>query len=200
MKETMLEEALLGVTTRIPKEKTVHSICDFYWTMGHKKIRLIRLSDDKKTYEDYDPAKGIEMAGEIQGIAVLTNKSHKNNLKFGSVQITLQGSSFDTKIMWDVDIRLSAWHVVGVVYLIFALIVPTFYAYYNICPTNYIWRRYCSAIIGGVICGVSFKLMYDSFERNVEKLKSHPDTQKYKTEFEEFMKKEEKEYSRSLSE
>ncbi|MEZ5336364.1 MAG: hypothetical protein R2741_14610, partial [Methanolobus sp.] len=60
-----MEEAILELRTKIPKEKLVYSICEFYRRMGHRKIKLISKSEDNIISEDYTSSDEIETAGNL---------------------------------------------------------------------------------------------------------------------------------------
>jgi hypothetical protein len=188
MEITQLTE--LELITKIPKEKLVPSICEFYWAMGQKTVRLIRGPNDDTTYEDYSPVKGVKSTGEVSGIVVMTHK--QKELIFGSVQITIKEGIFETKIMWDVDMKLRVFHLYAV-YVLVSLIVSIYYGW-NMCPIDSFWRKYCAALFMTAFIFILILPAYYSFNRSIEKINSHPSTERYKTDFEEFIRKKEKEF------
>ncbi|WP_407355728.1 hypothetical protein [Methanolobus sp. WCC5] len=189
MEITQLTE--LELTTRIPKEKLVPAICDFYWDMGHKKIVLTRGSDVDETLEDYDPVKGIENIGQISEISVLTRKQKRKKLGFGSVQINIKGGIFEIKITWGVEMKRRVFHLYAV-YVLVSFIVSIYYGW-NMCPIDSFWRKYCAALFATAFIFILILPAYYSFNRSIEKINSHPSTERYKTDFEEFIRKKEKE-------
>ncbi|AFV25281.1 hypothetical protein Mpsy_3082 [Methanolobus psychrophilus R15] len=187
MEITQLTE--LELITKIPKEKLVPAICEFYWAMGHKTVRLIRGSGDDKTYEDYSPVKGVKNAGEVSGIVVVTHKQRE--LGFGSVQITIKEGIFETKIMWGVDMKNGVFHLYAM-YVLVSFIVSIYYGW-NMCPIDSFWRKYCAALFATAFIFILILPAYYSFNRSIKKINSHPSTERYKTDFEEFIRKKEKE-------
>lgn len=107
-----LENPILELTTKIPKEKILYAICEFYRKMGHREILLIKESDDDINYEDYNPLNLIGNTIEITRISVIVSKLCKkeNELKFDSIQIKIEDDVLNNKIQWNVDSRIKAIH------------------------------------------------------------------------------------------
>jgi hypothetical protein len=183
----------IELTTKIPKEKLVPAICEFYWDMGHKKIVLTRGPDDDETLEEYGPVKGIENIGQISGISVLTHKQKRKKLGFGSVQIIIKEGTFETKVIWHAGMGRRVLILV-LAYLVVSVIASAYYTW-NLCPIHYHspWHRYCAALLFAVFFLILNSPIYFLFNRKIKKINSHPSTERYKTDFEEFIRKKEKE-------
>ena len=189
-----MDESDLELSTRIPKEKLVYTICDFYWTMGHKRIRLVRQTEDDINYEDYDPTKRIENIYGISRISVSTNKKKENNyVFFDSVNIIFEEDGFNTKLKWYVGLGFKKWHLLGLPYFLIVFMVSTHFAWI-ICPSDSPWHRYCFMVaFPSFLFIFIWPVYYIVLKRKANKLDSHPDTLKYRGEFEELIHRKEKE-------
>jgi len=191
LRKYLMSEPILELRTKISKEKLVYTICDFYWTMGHKTIKLGRGFDDDINYENYDPVRRIGNTSDISEISVQTYKKKQNkHVFFDSMNINFTEDGFERKIIWDVDLGFREWHLVYAFIAFFA----TTYLSWIICPSDSPWHRYCFIFSFPIFFIVLIWLLYYYlFKYKANKLDSHPDTQKYKTDFEEFIRKKEKE-------
>ena len=188
-----MNEAVLELTTKIPKANLVYGTCEFYWNMGHKTIKLFRPSGEDFTSEDFKLGKSIENIDKIYNISVRINKKKENrNLFFDTVNVAISENSFETQVTWDVDFQLKAWHLFPALYLIAALIISLYYAW-DICPSDLILRRYCFALASAIFFVIQVWPLYYLFKHKMEKLVSHPSTEKYKKDFEDFIHRKEKE-------
>lgn len=190
--------------TKIPIEKLVPAICEFYWDMGHKKIKLTRgpriftgeqndltlNSDIKLTVEDYDPVKGIENIGKISQVSVLTQK--QKELKICSVQIAIEAGIFETKTSWYVAMKERVYYLYAVYFVVSAL-VSLYYAV-NMCSGAGYWERPCGIFFLTLFLVILALPAFYSYERAIDKVDSHPSTEKYRKDFEEFIRKMEKEF------
>ncbi|WP_321430251.1 hypothetical protein [uncultured Methanolobus sp.] len=186
-----MNEAVLELTTKIQKEKLVYAICDFYWTMGHKTIKLGRESNDDIDYENYDPVEGIGNTGNISEIRVHTYKKKKNKyVYFDSVIVTFVNEGFKTKLIWDVDKGFREWELIYLILCFFA----TSHFSWNVCPPDSSWHRYCFVLSFPVFFFVLvWPMYYFMFKYQIKKLNSHPSTLKYRSDFEDFIHRKEKE-------
>ena len=184
----------LNLSTKIPKEKLVYTICDFYWTMGHKAIKLGKETEDHFNYEDYDPLKKIENVDRITEICVSTYKKKENNhVFFDSVNIAFEKDGFETKLLWFAAAGFKNWHLLGIPYVLIVFIAATYFAWI-ICPSDSPWHRYCFIIAFPTLLFVFiWPLYYVIFKYKDKKIGSHPDTLKYRKEFEELIHRKEKE-------
>ena len=166
-----MNEAVLELTTRIQKEKLMYAICDFYWTMGHRTIKLARESNDDIDYENYNPVEGIGNTSNISEISVHTYKKKKNKyVYFDSIDVTFVEERFKTKLIWDVDQGFREWHLIYVVLCFFA----TTYLAWIICPSDSTWHRYCFALSFPVFFFVLlWPIYYFEFKYKIKKLDSH---------------------------
>jgi len=160
--------------------------------MGHKTIKIYRGGDGDSNSEDYNFEDGIVNTDDISRISVHTYKKSENKQVFDSVNVTIDEGIFERSIIWKVDIGLKAWHLICLVFLTIAYIVSAYYSW-NICPNDYLWGRYCFALCVAFSFVIPLLLVYALLIRSFEKVYSHPDTQKYRREFEEFIKQKEKE-------
>ncbi|WP_407355526.1 hypothetical protein [Methanolobus sp. WCC5] len=189
-----MDEPVFELTTKIPKDKLVYTICNFYRTMSHKKIRLARETADDIIFEDYDPLVKIDNVYGISKISVHTYKKKENkHVFFDSVNITFADEGATTKIMWYVGLGFKRWHLLGLVYLLIVFLASTYFAWI-ICPADSPWHRYCFTLaFPSFLFLFIWPMYYIIFKRKGKKLNSHPDTQKYRKDFEEFIRKKEKE-------
>lgn len=199
MGKTILEKMeipILELTTKIPKEELVYNVCEFYRGMGHREIILIKESDDDIKFEDYDPLNITGNTAEITCISVLISKIHKRELKFDSVQISIEDKVLNNNIQWTVDTRIKTIHAMTVIFLAIGFVATVIYGYHNIYPGNRFLSRYVTALL----CAIIFTLLiYSSLYLvwlKFEKIKSHPSTIKYAKDFEEFIQNKEKEWSK----
>jgi hypothetical protein len=186
----------LELTTKIPIEKLVPAICEFYWAIGHKTIKIIRGSDDNKTSDDYDSTKEIRNIEEITEISVHTYRKNENyHVFFDSVNIALAKRGSVTQVMWNVDLGFRIGHLIYVIYFIISFVVP-YYCALNMCPVDYHspWYRYCFVLYFTFFGTILVLPMYYLIDRKIKKLESHPSTERYKRDFEEFIHKKEKEF------
>ncbi|AFV22348.1 hypothetical protein Mpsy_0135 [Methanolobus psychrophilus R15] len=191
---------LIELTTTIPKEKLVSSICKFYWDMGHKTISIYGEMQGDNNHVYYDPAYEIIDVSKCKRINVSTETEKDNKPVFDSIEITIEEAKFETKIKWSVDFELkSRW-----VSILF--IVPFLIATYR--STVFELERE-SELLGGraeglvyfvyflIILGISlipwYTLVNILNKHNLKKYGSHSSIERYKTEFEELISKTEKE-------
>ncbi|ETA68623.1 hypothetical protein V7O61_11945 [Methanolobus sp. WCC1] len=193
-----LENPILELTTKIPKEKILYAICEFYRKMGHREILLIKESDDDINYEDYNPLNLIGNTIEITRISVIVSKLCKkeNELKFDSIQIKIEDDVLNNKIQWNVDSRIKAIHVITVIFLAIGLVATVIYGYHNIYPENRFLSRYATGLLAGVTLGPVIYFLFYLLYLKVEKIKSHSGTIKYAKDFEEFIRYKEEEWSK----
>ena len=184
----------LELSTKISKEKLVYTICNFYWMMGHKRIRLVRETEDDINYEDYEPTKKIDNIYGISRISVSTYKKKENNhVFFDSVNISFEKDGFETELLWFVAVGFKNWHLLGLPYLLIVFIAATYFAWI-ICPSDSPWHRYCFIVaFPSFLFTFIWPLYYVIYKHKDNKIGSHPDTLRYRKEFEEFINKKEKE-------
>ena len=193
IKSDQMEKTFLELTTKIPKEKLVYTVCEFYWEMGHREIKLFWNEDDSLTSLNYEPLKRFKKLDELSNISVHINKKTNRELFFDNVNVSIEKEVFKTRLLWDVDLRFRKWHLVFIVYLIVAFVF-SLYSAWNICPVDLPLRRYCFALSSSFIFVVLFLPLYYLFKHLFKKLKSHPSTIKYAKDFEEFIRNKEKEW------
>jgi hypothetical protein len=154
-----MNKAILELTTKIPKEKLVYAICEFYWNAGHNQIKLIRETEDSIKSEDYDPTELIENTQNISEISVLISNDFKRELEFDFVTISIEDGNFGTNIIWDIDVKIKVIHVIFIVGIIIAFVATIIYGYHNIYPTNRVLSRYCTVLFAAIIFVPLFKLI-----------------------------------------
>jgi|GEM_PF-3077330 len=188
-----MNEAVLELKTKIPKERLVYDICEFYWNIGHNEIELIKgVGNDIKS-EEYAPSEIIGNIPAISGISIFISKDCKEKLEFDFITISIEDAVFERKILWGVDQKIKIVHVIFVAFFVVAFIATIIYGYHNIYPTNHFLSRYGTALFAALIFVPLIRLLYYLFERKIERVQSHPTTVKCKNDFEGFIHRKEKE-------
>jgi hypothetical protein len=184
----------LEIKTKISKIDLVYTICDFYWTKDHRTIKLVRETEDDISYEDYEPSKRIDNIDGITEISVHThNKKENKYVFFDSVNIAFSKAGIETKLVWYLSLGLKKWHLLGLPYFLIVFIAATHFAWI-ICPSDSPWHRYCFMVaFPSFLFIFIWPVYYIVLKRKANKLDSHPDTLKYRKEFEELIRRKEKE-------
>jgi hypothetical protein len=188
-----MNEAVLELTTKIPKERLVYAICDFYWSIGHNEIELIKGVGNDINSEEYAQSDLIENVSSISEISILISKDCKEKLEFDFITISIEDTVFERKILWGVDQKIRIMHVIFAAFFVVSFIATIIYGYHNIYPTNHFLSRYGTALFAVLIFVPLIKLLYYLFERKIERVQSHSTTAKYKRDFEDFIHRKEKE-------
>jgi hypothetical protein len=183
----------LELTTKIPKERLVYAICEFYWNIGHKEIELIRGTGNNIKSEEYAPSEIIANIPAISVISIILSKDCKGKLEFDFITISIEDTVFERKILWGVDQKIKIIHVIFAAFIVVAFIATIIYGYHNIYPTNHFLSRYGTALFAVLIFVPLIKLLYYLFERRIERVQLHPTTVKCKKDFEDFIHRREKE-------
>ena len=187
-----MKEAVLELTTKIPKEKLVYTICEFYWDIGHNEIELIKEDGNDIYSEEYTPLEVIGNTSDVSGISIFIPKNDKRKLEFDFITISIKDIAFENKILWGVDLKIKIVHIFFAVCLVVAFIATIIYGYHNIYPTNHFLSRYGTALFAALIFVPLIRLLCYLFERKIERIQSHPTTIKYKNHFEEHIREKEK--------
>jgi hypothetical protein len=171
----------LEIITAVPMENLVYSICDFYWNMNFRTIKIIRDPRSYGTYVDYDPSLEIKNADEIQEILIITRKKNENKQVFDSIDMALtQTLDKKTKIEWNVDFGFKDWQLI---YFLIAFLIGLYYA-----GKIEISGNMAGLILIALIIPVYFLGFY-----RAKKVEKHPSIGKHKQYFEEFIHDKEKE-------
>ncbi|AFV22347.1 hypothetical protein Mpsy_0134 [Methanolobus psychrophilus R15] len=109
-------------------------------------------------------------------ITVSTHKKRENKQVFDSVGMVLEETIFGTKINWSLDYELKIWQ------FIYCLLALGF---------GFV---YMEAFFLGIIVAILLWIpMFYVIKYRAKKGESNPNTERYKTEFEEFIRNKEKE-------
>lgn len=171
----------MEVITKIPMSMLAYSICDFYWDKGHKSIRIIEDPKNLDTYTEYKPDVEFENIKKIKKISVATHKKKENKQKFDSVIIHFEKSNVDnTKILWKTSFgfKMLDFIYIGVSFLIGLYVAGK--------PHT----TGLSAFFVFVLLLIPFYLI---LSLRVKKIENDPNIEKYKKEFEEYIREKEEE-------
>ncbi|WP_440948222.1 hypothetical protein ACSAZL_08320 [Methanosarcina sp. T3] len=169
----------MEIITKIPIDKLVNIICNFYWDIGHKSIKIIRNPSDLETYIDYSPDKKFEKLDEIRKISVATYKKKENKQKFDSVIIHFEeDKSNKTKILWETSFGFKTWNTI---YIIIAFFIGLDFA----------GKQHTTGLMAMFL--LLLIPLYLAISFRIKRIEKHPSVKKCKKEFEELIRKKERE-------
>ncbi|MBP2029400.1 hypothetical protein J2755_000320 [Methanohalophilus levihalophilus] len=177
------------IKTRIPLNKLVNIIGDFYWNRGYKtgRIKIINPNKEEKegirhpqyTYKDYTPDFNLDDTDEIVNMSFGTDKK-PNKQPFDSIYLEFDEGLNSVNIRGNFGIGFKKRHFI---LLIFAFFTTTYYAGLPL----------TSGFGSTVFFLLLVFLIFVFYFRRVRKVAKKPVIGIFKKEFEEHIRQKEKE-------
>ncbi|QLC49688.1 hypothetical protein HWN40_05195 [Methanolobus zinderi] len=166
---------------RIPKEKLIYIICDFYWNKNYRTIYIMKDPKDYGNFIHYYPSLNIEGTSEIKQISVTTYKKDENKQVFDSVNVIFKEEWLDkTQMEWYADFGFKNWQIL---YAIVAFFIGLYHAGKT---------EISGSMAGLILIALLVPILFLAFLR-AKKFEGHPSIENFRAEFENHIREKENE-------